>query len=141
MKINSLKKEKYGYLIHTWSDKTYRGTLCKSGIAVFVWRIIWTYADSPLNIMHRVIEHLFIDVKGWFIDRLIDWLIDWLIDLCRMEGKIGSPEKPLSDLGLLSYRAYWKVGAYLKNGVKKIMISESYFSNCKKMKLMQIVNP
>ena len=60
-----------------------------------------------------------------------------------MEGKIGSPEKPLSDLGLLSYRAYWKVGAYLENGMKKIKktISESYFSKCKKMKLMQIVNP
>ena len=58
------------------------------------------------------------------------FLIDFSYLLSRKEGIVGTPEKPLSELGKLSYLSYWKykIFEYIQQEMKKSDFKKSEFA-------------
>jgi len=63
------------------------------------------YKDTRSFFVGPYSDHAF---SFWLILKLIFLVIDLSYAVSRQEGIFGSPERPLSDLGLISYRSYWK---------------------------------
>ncbi|KAK0531214.1 Histone acetyltransferase [Tilletia horrida] len=77
---------------------------------------------SPLNYNLSCIMTLPIrQRRGWG-----NFLIDISYLLGKKEGRLGSPEKPLSDLGLLSYKNYWTLAVfkYLRTSTGDLSLDE-----------------
>ncbi|XP_047738495.1 histone acetyltransferase KAT5 isoform X2 [Hyalella azteca] len=74
-------------------------------------------------------------------------LIEFSYVLSKHEGKTGSPEKPLSDLGLLSYRSYWKhtildilINAKTLDGQEKPLITINEICDQTKIKKEDVIS-
>ncbi|OIT04555.1 histone acetyltransferase of the myst family 2 [Nicotiana attenuata] len=68
-------------------------------------RLQTTSADLPKDKIRKLLS-LFLSLPVLRINELMSKPCA-AYELSKKEGKVGTPERPLSDLGMLSYRGYW----------------------------------
>ncbi|MBW0477605.1 hypothetical protein O181_017320 [Austropuccinia psidii MF-1] len=90
---------------------------------------------SPTNNVSCIMTLPVRQRKGWG-----NLLIDFSYLLSKKEKRVGTPEKPLSDLGLLSYRSYWTLAItkYLLSCQIGDQVTLEDIANCTSIALVDV---
>ena len=114
IKINSLKKQKHWYLIHTWSDKTFKGTVVN--------RTLPSLHAGSLEIKRTV----YLKKKSYFLNNALcivyvyavwsnicEKVLNWVIYSCRISSSLtimdrcGSDYKEKSEENTKYLKEFW----------------------------------
>ena len=67
MKINSLDKQKHGYLINTWSDKDFKGTVVNQALLYLrEWSLKITLTVPVTSILKYLNSMIFYVIVMWY---------------------------------------------------------------------------
>ena len=105
LKVNSFQNCKHWYLVHTWSDKAFKGTVGNRALLSLAKRVIWNYVSNLFKEekveklkLKKAIEKGNMEVAKIHAENAIRWLFDHFLNsnVSEKNGNFLNREMPLS---------------------------------------------